>query len=413
MWSRSELKANAKVALKKFYWKSLLALLIIGAVGVALSAVIGLITQLVTGVSSSDLQSLQNVNLQDGSLEAVTANELPEGYAAAQSLTGLLNLIGQVFLTFPLSVGLLRFFEKSRGIPTGVGELFAPMKKFAHVGLIMLWMGIKVCLWSLLLVVPGIIKAYEYSMVPYLLAENPELSGKRAFQISKAMTKGNKWNLFVLDLSFIPWLIAAVCTCGLGYFWVGPYMQATMTEAYYKLKAGAVANGGLALQEVPDICLPAQQNVVPFDQAAATPDASAAVPVAAATAAAAAASNAVEEAPAAVEAAEEAVAAPVEEAAEVVAAPVEEAAEAVAAPVEEAAEAVVAPVEEAAEAVVAPVEEAVAAPVEEATDAVEGAVEAVEETVDAAAASVEEAADAVAAPVEEAVEAVEKAVDAE
>ena len=123
-------------------------------------------------------------------------------------------------------------------------------------------------LWSLLLIVPGIIKSYEYSMVPYILAENPSISGKRAFQISKAMTKGHKWDLFVLELSFILWIIGTVCTCGLLGIYLAPYMQATMTEAYYKLKAEAVANGGATLQELPDICLPAVQTAVPFDSAA-------------------------------------------------------------------------------------------------------------------------------------------------
>ena len=62
-------------------------------------------------------------------------------------------------------------------------------------------------LWSLLLVIPGIIKAYEYRMIPYILSENPEISRQRAFEISKRMMMGNKWNTFVLDLSFLGWEI--------------------------------------------------------------------------------------------------------------------------------------------------------------------------------------------------------------
>ena len=62
-------------------------------------------------------------------------------------------------------------------------------------------------LWSLLFVIPGIIKSYEYRMIPYILSENPNISRKRAFEISKQMMKGNKWDTFVLDLSFIGWQI--------------------------------------------------------------------------------------------------------------------------------------------------------------------------------------------------------------
>ena len=113
---------------------------------------------------------------------------------------------------------------------------------------------LKIFLWTLLLIVPGIIKSYEYYMVPYILAENPEISTKRAFEISKAMTDGHKWDLFVLDLSFILWDLGVVCTCGLLAVYVAPYIRATHAEAYYKLKAEVVAGGSVSLTELPDIC---------------------------------------------------------------------------------------------------------------------------------------------------------------
>ncbi len=352
MWSRSELKTNAKAALKKYFWKALVALIIVGVISSCVSWVVSTVSYLVTGAEASEVQALQTIDqdemqaIMNGDYSAIQPSEQVQ---AASSLQSILNLVAQVFLLLPLSVGLLRFFEMSRGLKTGFGEIFTPLKKFAHVGLIMLWMGIKICLWSLLFIIPGIIKSFEYSMVPYLLAENPNLSSKEAFKMSKAMTKGNKWHLFVLDLSFILWHILGICTCGLAYIWIAPYIQATEVEAYYKLKAGAVANGDMSLEAVPDICLPAAQTpIVPFEQAAATTDASAAAPVATAAAAAAvataAASNAAET-PAPVEAVE----APVEAAAEAVEAPVEAASEAVEAPVEAAAEAVEAAAETTAE----------------------------------------------------------------
>ena len=92
-------------------------------------------------------------------------------------------------------------------------------------------------LWSLLLVVPGIVKHYEYLMVPYIIAENPAMDYKEAFQISKQMMDGNKWDAFVLDLSFIGWTLLGVCTFGiLLVFYVEPYIYLTRAELYHALK---------------------------------------------------------------------------------------------------------------------------------------------------------------------------------
>ena len=83
-------------------------------------------------------------------------------------------------------------------------------RNFGHV-----LRGLKTFLWGLLLVIPGIIKSYEYRMIPYILSENPGMDTKRAFQLSAEMMYGQKWNAFVLDLSFILWLILGAITCGL------------------------------------------------------------------------------------------------------------------------------------------------------------------------------------------------------
>ena len=383
MWSRSELKTNAKTALKNFFWKGLLAIIIVSAISGLVSFILQGIVGAVTGEqlgSTLNPEALQAI--QDGAdATEVLAAQQSEGASAAQSILSILQLVANIFLIIPIGVGLNRFFEKSRGVKTGFGELFVPLKNCVNVGFTMLWMGIKVFLWSLLLIVPGIIKSYEYSMVPYILAENPSISGKRAFQISKAMTKGHKWDLFVLQLSFILWYIGTICTCGLLSIYLSPYMQATMTEAYYKLKAEAVANGSVTLQELPDICLPAVQPAVPFDSAAtatpATTENAANTSDVATAAAAAAVATAVAQNAASTE----------------TAAPVEEAVEAPAEAVEEATEAV---------------EEAVETPAE----AVEEATEAVEEAVEAPAEAVEEAVEAPAEAVEEAAEAVEEVAQA-
>ena len=92
-------------------------------------------------------------------------------------------------------------------------------------------------LWSLLLIIPGIVKSYEYRMVPYLLADCQDLSTEDAFRISREMMDGEKMNAFILDLSFIGWKILSSITCGLvGLFYANPYEYATDAELFLVLK---------------------------------------------------------------------------------------------------------------------------------------------------------------------------------
>lgn len=89
-------------------------------------------------------------------------------------------------------------------------------------------------LWTLLFIIPGIVKSYSYYFVPYLLDDHPELSGTDVLRLSEEMTKGRKWDLFMLDLSFFFWHILSAVTLGLaGVFYVDPYIYLTQTEAYY------------------------------------------------------------------------------------------------------------------------------------------------------------------------------------
>ena len=357
-WSRKELKTNAKAALKRSFWKDLLALILVDIIACALVYCAFLVVNACTG-NAFDPKELITVNTSGATGAQISIKLDSEAAGPAASILNLVLNVIEIFILAPISIGLIRFFQISRSGNASFGELFAPLKKFFRIGLIMLWMGIKVFLWSLLLIVPGIIKVFEYSMVPYILAENPSIKRRRAFQISKAMTKGNKWHIFVLGLSFILWMIGVVCTCGLLAIYVSPYQQATFVEAYYKMKAKALADGKVTLEELPNICLsdaPVQAEAIAAAQNNVVP---AAVATAAAATAVAAANNTEAAAPAVEEAAAVVEAAPVE------AAPAEEAVVAEAAveevPTEEAAPAEEAPAEE------APAEEAPAeeAPAEE------------------------------------------------
>ncbi|MPN61797.1 hypothetical protein SDC9_209541 [bioreactor metagenome] len=100
-------------------------------------------------------------------------------------------------------------------------------------------MTIFVILWSLLLIVPGIIAAIRYSMCFYILADNPDIGIMEALNESKRMMRGNKWKYFCLNLSFIGWGLLCICTVGIGFLWLTPYVE-TSVIAFYD-----IANGSL------------------------------------------------------------------------------------------------------------------------------------------------------------------------
>ena len=99
-------------------------------------------------------------------------------------------------------------------------------------------------LWSLLCVVPGIVKAYSYRMVPYIIAESPDMDQREAFRLSRSMMDGNKWRVFVYDLSFIGWEILNAFTFGfLGLFYVNPYKATADAELYAQIRDEFLGRG--------------------------------------------------------------------------------------------------------------------------------------------------------------------------
>ena len=90
-------------------------------------------------------------------------------------------------------------------------------------------------LWSLLFIIPGIVKSYSYAMTPYILLDRPELSATDAIKESEKMMNGHKMELFILDLSFIGWILLSMLTCGILVLYVEPYMMATKSAFYLEL----------------------------------------------------------------------------------------------------------------------------------------------------------------------------------
>lgn len=150
------------------------------------------------------------------------------------------SLLISTFLVVPLGVGYavacLMLYE------TNDDRLSENMFKTAfsrywHKVGGMFLMSLKVWLWSLLLVIPGIIMAHAYAMTPYILEEHPEIGAWEASRVSQKMMRGHKFRLFRLNLSFIGWALLCVPTLGVGFLWLVPYMQMSQAAFYSDLKA--------------------------------------------------------------------------------------------------------------------------------------------------------------------------------
>ena len=141
-------------------------------------------------------------------------------------------------LMLPMSMGfsVAHLHSSRQDLPADIGDLFYGYKNFGHVLVTLLVMVFAIIGGCILLIVPGIILAFAYAMVPYILRDHPELSAMETLQMSRAMMKGHKMDLFLLELSFIGWLFLALLTFGIGYLWLIPYMQMTITKFYEEIR---------------------------------------------------------------------------------------------------------------------------------------------------------------------------------
>ena len=173
--------------------------------------------------------------------------------AANYTLGMLILYAGIIFIGYPLMVNIegiyIKIFNREHA---NSSELFSnfSVNYLRKVGG-MLWMSLFVFLWTLLLVIPGIIKSLAYCMTPLILADCPEVTARDALKLSIRMTKGHKMDLFILGLSFIGWLILSMLTLGILYIvYVGPYVYTTYAGYYVELRDKAIANGTIDRAEL-------------------------------------------------------------------------------------------------------------------------------------------------------------------
>ena len=231
MWNRAELKMRGNMAFKKNYVSAVVVALLMGIFGT------------VSGESSARRVS-ENSDIYSGNLFNV--GMITGLLAGIATVVILIVLVAKVFVGNLLKMGGYRFFILNQTAQPGIGTLLDGFRSghYVNIVLTMFLRDLFTTLWSLLLVVPGIVKHYEYLMVPYIIAENPAMDYKEAFQIIKQMMDGEKMEAFIMDLSFLGWYLLSAVTCGLlAIFYVNPYVQASFAEMYTFNKQKAYQDG--------------------------------------------------------------------------------------------------------------------------------------------------------------------------
>lgn len=219
------------MAFKKNYVSAVVVALLMGIFGT------------VSGESSARRVS-ENSDIYSGNLFNV--GMITGLLAGIATVVILIVLVAKVFVGNLLKMGGYRFFILNQTAQPGIGTLLDGFRSghYVNIVLTMFLRDLFTTLWSLLLVVPGIVKHYEYLMVPYIIAENPAMDYKEAFQISKQMMDGEKMEAFIMDLSFLGWYLLSAVTCGLlAIFYVNPYVQASLAEMYTFNKQKAYQEG--------------------------------------------------------------------------------------------------------------------------------------------------------------------------
>lgn len=263
MWTRKELKERAKEALKRNYWKIVLVSLIGMLIGGGLGS---------SGISGdgSDIRDMASDNVKEhftehenddvdwegaeAVLDDIQMDIRPQDIAAAAFTVIVVLIVAAIVLAIgialdvlllnPVQVGINRFMVKSLDDTARIAEVGYTFDHNYKNGVkVMFFKDLYVVLWSLLFIVPGIYKAYQYRMVPYILGENPDMTYQEVLQRSKDMMDGQKWDAFVLDLSFILWHMLGGITCGLAeIFYVAPYVNLTDAALYSRLSRKDLAD---------------------------------------------------------------------------------------------------------------------------------------------------------------------------
>ena len=227
MWTRAMLKTNARAALKKNYVNVVIASLIFAFISGAF------------GSSSAGNRGASSFTAGNLSKDFISFLTMILGIII---IIGIIGILLTIFVFNPLKVGVQKFFIENHYSNSGLSSLLWAFKtNYSNTVKTMFLMQVYLFLWSLLFAIPGIIKGYSYRLVPYILADNPDMNSDDAITLSREMMNGQKFEVFVLDLSFFLWWILSSITFNIaGILYVFPYIYATDAELYLAIKNGSV-----------------------------------------------------------------------------------------------------------------------------------------------------------------------------
>ncbi|MBF4693638.1 DUF975 family protein [Fusibacter ferrireducens] len=250
MWSRIELKTKAKKFLKQNYMTAFF---------------VSMIIMVVTGASTRSNSRMDNFNpmprvdvYQNGHITFDGLTSWLPVFSFAIIVMIVVFIALRVFVGYILEVGGRNYFLRGTEREVSFREVGFGFNSeyYFNIVITMLIRSVYNLLWVLLLIIPGIVKYYAYSMVPYILADNPNIESGRAIELSMDMTRGQKWDIFVLDLSFIGWYILGGLLFGIGVWFVNPYADATKAQLYASLRVNAIRH---------NLCTPDELCYTPVD----------------------------------------------------------------------------------------------------------------------------------------------------
>lgn len=196
-----------------------------------------------TALGNSSGGSSSSSDLSDEDIALLTEEIPQEVLLIIATILGIIAIVAVIYAiaTFiiggPITLGYVKFnLDMVNGYRPSFSDLFSQFHRFGEGFLLQFLRGLFIFLWTLLLIVPGIIATYSYAMAPYILYENPGMSANDAITESKKMMDGNKWRLFCLSFSFIGWQLLSIFTLGILNLWINPYMEAAYAAFYEELK---------------------------------------------------------------------------------------------------------------------------------------------------------------------------------
>ena len=239
----SQLKDNAKSILKTTYWMSFLGCFIMSIIEYVASTLGNSVKNIGATSDMGDYSKYLERGDYERALEEI-ANMSSEQNPVFSIIGSIISICITIFVLNLIRVGLKKMFLNARATrKADIGDMFKPFSDYVGTMKTMFFHDLYIGLWSLLFIIPGIIKMYSYYMVPYIVAENPNIDTARAFEISKKTMDGEKGKAFYMHLSFIGWYLLGVLACCIGGLFVNPYAHATYAEFYAYVKQKALSTG--------------------------------------------------------------------------------------------------------------------------------------------------------------------------